>query len=93
MVLVRDGTDEQLTKHADWARDVFVQEKGNAAEQSVRASRGTIHHNPLAIAALGLVHLWNRHRTVGDRNVLVEMAGLDDPTGGAWHWPGLKCYR
>lgn len=80
MLLTRDGTDAQLLRHEAWARAAFAQVQASSAGRSSRGSREAIRFNPLAIGTLGLVHLWRRHRHEGDRNALLALAGLDDPS-------------
>ncbi|MBB5368300.1 MULTISPECIES: hypothetical protein [unclassified Janthinobacterium] len=79
MILTRDGSDVMLSKHEEWARDVFARMFSRADGISVSRTRHGMRFNPVAIAALGLIHLWRRHGRQEDRNLLLELAGRDDP--------------
>lgn len=80
MILARDGADALLDQHEDWARDVFAQAFAGTDDITVSPMSDGISFNPVAIAALGFIHLWRRRGHQADRDALLELAGRDAPT-------------
>lgn len=93
MIAVRDGTDLFLDEHEGWVRRVF--EKAFAAkEPNVGSSmREGIRFNSVAIAALGLIHLWQRRGKEADRDALLDIAGRDTAEAAQGFGSGLKIIR
>jgi hypothetical protein len=79
MILTRDGSDALLDEYEGWARDVFVRAFASKDDITVSRLRKGIRFNPVAIAALGVIHLWRRRSRQDDRDTLLELAGRDDP--------------
>lgn len=93
MILARDGFDALLDQHEGWARDVFAQAIASADDITVSRMRDGIRYNPVATAALGLIHLWRRHGRQDDRDALLELAGRDDPHAAQGFGAGLAVIR
>lgn len=79
MILTRDGSDALIEQYEGWARDVFLLAFASADDITVSRMRDGIRFNPVATAALGLIHLWRRFGRQDDRDALLELAGRDDP--------------
>ncbi len=93
MILARDGSDALLDQHEDWARDVFAQAIASTDDITVSRMRDGIRYNPVATAALGLIHLWRRRSRQNDRDALLELAGRDDPHAAQGFGAGLAVIR
>ncbi len=93
MLVARDGTDALLHEHEDWVRQVFAQACASTETSRISYSRDGIQFNEVAIAALGIVHLWRRHLRDGDRRTLFELASRDDPCAAQGFGAGLSVLR
>lgn len=93
MILVRDGSNSLLDQHESWARDVFSQAFASRDDITVSRMRDGIRFNPVAIAALGLIHLWRRRGRRNDCNALLELAGRGDPHAAQGFGAGLAVIR
>ena len=93
MILARDGSDALLDQHEGWAREVFAQAFASTDDITVSRMRSGIRFNPVAIAALGLVHLWRRRGRQADRDALLELASRDDPHAAQGVGAGLAVIR
>lgn len=93
MILARDGTDALLDQHEGWARDVFLQAFASTEDIMGSRMRDGIRFNPVAIAALGLIHLWRRHCHKADRDALLELAGRNAPHAVQGFGAGLTVIR
>ena len=93
MILARDGADALLDQHEGWMRDVFARAFASADDITVSRMRDSIRFNPVAIAALGLIHLRRRRRRQADRDALLELAGRDDPHAAQGFGAGLAVIR
>ena len=89
MILARDGADALLDQHEDWARQVFAQAFASTEYISVSRTRDGIRFNPVAIAALGVIHLWRRRGRDADLDTLFELAVRDDPRAAQGFGAGL----
>ena len=93
MILTRDGSDTLLDRHEGWARDVFTQAFASTDDNSGSRMRKGIRFNPVAIASLGIIHLYRRRGREADRNVLLELAGRYDPYAAQGFGAGLASLR
>lgn len=93
MLLARDGADATLDQHEDWVRDVFAQAFASKEDITVTQMRDGIRFNPVATAALGLIHLWRRRGRQDDRDALLELAGRDDPHAAQGFGAGVAAIR
>ncbi len=75
MLAARDGSDTLLDEHENWVRDVFESVFASTDRDVGRSMRDGIRYNPVAIATLGLIHLWRRRHSAADRDLLLEIAG------------------
>lgn len=88
LLLARDGTDEQLNQYEDWARNAFDHALATAVDDGASAFSGGIMFNPVAIATLGLIHLWRRGRS-DEREALLQLAGREDVSAAHGFGTGL----
>ncbi|MBT2305119.1 hypothetical protein J7E70_32445 [Variovorax paradoxus] len=93
MILIRDGADVLLDQHESWAREVFAQALASRDGLTVSRMRDGIRFNPVATAALGLIHLWRRRGRRADRDALLELACRDDPHAAQGFGAGLLVIR
>lgn len=93
MVLARDSADALLDQHEGWAREVFAQAFASTEDIMASRMRDGIRFNPVAIAALGLIHLWRRRGHKADRDALLELAGRNDPHAAQGFGADLKVIR
>lgn len=93
MILARDGADALLDQHEGWARDVFAQAFASTYDITVSPMSDGIRFNPVAIAALGFIHLWRRRGHQADRDALLELAGRDAPHAAQGFGAGLAVIR
>ncbi|MBF0628340.1 MAG: hypothetical protein HQL91_08965 [Magnetococcales bacterium] len=93
MILARDGADALLDQHEEWARDVFAQAFASKDDVTGSWMRDSIHFNPVAIATLGLIHLWRRRSRQEDRDALLQLSGRDDPLAAQGFGAGLEVIR
>jgi len=78
MIVARDGSDPLLDQHEAWARGVFAKVFAETKPDPGRGMRSGIRYNPVAIATLGVIHLWRRRLLEADRDKLLELASRDD---------------
>ena len=93
MILVRDGSDALFDQHETWARAVFAKAFADKHDAVGAYLREGIRFNPVAIATLGLIHLWRRRRRDADRDALFELAGRDMPDAARGFGAGLTVIR
>ena len=93
MILARDGSDALLDQHETWARAVFAQAFADKHDAIGAYLREGIRFNPVAIATLGLIHLWRRRHREADRDALFELAGRDMPEAAQGFGAGLTVIR
>ena len=93
MILARDGADALLDQHEGWARQVFAQAFASTEHIPVSRTRDGIRFNPVAIAALGVIHLWRRRGRDADRDTLFELVVRDDPYAAQGFGAGLTILR
>jgi hypothetical protein len=74
MIVVRDGSEQSLDQHEAWVRGVFANTFAVTEPDRTRSMRNGIRYNPVAIAALGVIHLWQRRQQEADRDKLLELA-------------------
>ena len=77
LLLARDGSNEQLDQDEDWARSAFERAFATGDDGGTSTFRDGIMFNPVAIATLGLIHLWRRGRS-DEREALLQLAGRED---------------
>lgn len=93
MILTRDGSDALLDLNEKWARDVFTQAFSSTDGITGSHMRSGIRFNPVAIATLGLIHLWRRRGQQNDRDLLIELASRDTPHAAQGFGAGLAIIR
>lgn len=93
MIAVRDSSDEFLDKSEDWIRGIFSEAFATEDRTGVASMRDGIRYNPVAIATLGLIHLWRRKRQASDRDALLALAGKDTPEAAQGFGAGLAVIR
>lgn len=76
LLVARDGDDALLDAHEAWVREVVAIGLSEEAERF--GADKQIRFNRPAMAALALVHLWIRKRSIADRNLLVSLAARHD---------------
>ncbi len=75
-IIVRDGDDELLSHHQEWARGILLKcLDGNEDRRS--RHREQLRFNPAAMAFVGVAHLLRRQAAVRDRQALLEAASRD----------------
>ena len=77
MMVARDSSDQSLDEHEAWARDVFKNVFAATECDVGRGMRDGICFNPVAIATLGVIHLWRRRQLDADRDLLLDLAGRE----------------
>jgi hypothetical protein len=75
MMVARDGSDLLLEEHEVWIRSVFSDVFAGTEPDEARGMREGIRYNPVAIATLGMIHLWRRRKLEADRDLLLVLAG------------------
>ena len=76
---MRDGDDATLRENEAWARAVFTEAIADQRSAFQRQANAEVTHNILAIAVIGLIHLFRRLPGPSDRNTLLELAGCAEP--------------
>ncbi|MGO7546728.1 hypothetical protein AB9E34_13220 [Rhizobium leguminosarum] len=79
MIVARDGSDRLLDVHEEWVRKVLNDTFADGRRDVGASHRDGIRYNPIAIAVVGLIHLWRRRGTDTDRDSLLHLAGRDTP--------------
>ncbi|ACS58884.1 conserved hypothetical protein (plasmid) [Rhizobium leguminosarum bv. trifolii WSM1325] len=79
MIVARDGSDRLLDAHEEWVRKVLNDTFADGRRDVGASQRDGIRYNPIAIAVVGLIHLWRRRGTDTDRDSLLHLAGRDTP--------------
>jgi hypothetical protein len=93
MIVARDGTDELLDEHEEWLRRVFAKTFHETDHDSTRALRDGVRFNPVAIATLGIIYLWQRRRHQADRDTLLDLAGHGAAEAAHGFGAGLQVIR
>lgn len=93
MLVARDGADALLDEHEAWVRGVFASVFASTDRDVARGMRDGIRFNPVAIATLGLIHLWRRRRSAADRDLLLELAGREAAEAAQGFGAGLEILR
>lgn len=93
MIVARDGSDQILDQHETWARGVFTNAFATTKRDIGREMRDGIRFNPVAIATLGIIHLWRRRRLEADRDALLELAGRDTAEAAQGFGAGIDTIR
>ncbi len=93
MVLSRDGSDRLLDQHEEWARNVFAPTFATTNHIAGSGGPDGIRFNPVAIATLGLIHLWQRRGREGDCIALLELAGREDSLAAHGFGGGITVLR
>jgi hypothetical protein len=93
VILARDGADALLDEHEVWARGIFAQAFASTDDMAASTLIDSIRFNPVAMATLGLIHLWRRRRREADRDALLGLAGRDDPYAAQGFGAGLAVIR
>ncbi|MEH3117159.1 MAG: hypothetical protein PGN25_06010 [Methylorubrum populi] len=89
LIVARDASDALLDDHEVWVRDVFADAFSSKPNVATSNFRDGIRFNPVAIATLGIIHLWHRGR--GDpRSALLAVAGRDDVSAAHGIGAGLS---
>ena len=92
LLLVRDGTNEQLDQNEDWARSAFERVFATGDSDGASTFRDGIMFNPVAIATLGIIHLWRRERS-DESEALLQLAGREDASAVHGFRAGLALIR
>ena len=92
LLLARDGTNEQLDQNEDWARSVFERAFTTGGDNGASTFRGGIMFNPVAIATLGIIHLWRRGRS-DECEALLQLTGREDASAAHGFGAGLALIR
>lgn len=93
MIIARDGSDQLLDQHDAWVRGVFADAFATTERDIARNMRGGIRFNPVAIATLGVIHLWRRRRLEADCDTLLELAGRDTAEAAQGFGAGVEIIR
>ena len=93
LLLARDGTDEQLDQHEEWTRSVHKRAFAIMDNDGTTTFRSGIMFNPVAIATLSLIHLWDRGRSDDEREALLQLAGREDASAAHGFGAGLTLIR
>jgi len=93
MIVARDGADSLFDEHEGWIRDVFASVFDGTDRDMARGMRDGIRFNPVAIATLGLIHVWRRRHSVTDRDRLLELAGRESAEAAQGFGAGLEILR
>lgn len=93
MIAARDSSDEFLGENEDWIREIFSDAFAIEDRTGVASIRQGIRYNPVAIATLGLIHLWRRKGQASDRDALLVLAGRDTPEAAQGFGAGLAVIR
>src|SRR5690606_38684324 len=80
MIAARDGGDELISKHEGWIRDSFSAALSPREGSSYRYQSG-LRFNPVAIATLGLIHLYRRSQNDTNLSTLLELAASKSVSG------------
>ena len=88
LLLSRDGTNEQLDQDEDWARNAFERAFATGDNDGASIFRDGIMFNPVAIATLGLIHLWRRGRS-DEREALLQLTDREDASAAHGFGAGL----
>lgn len=92
LIVARDATDTLLDEHEAWLRAVFAEAFAGESDAAASTFRDGIRFNAVAIAILGLIHLWHRGRDDA-RSALIESAGRDDASAAHGIGAGLSLLR
>lgn len=79
MIIARDGSDPLLDANEKWVRTVFKKTFADKKRDFGATFRDGIRYNSVAIATVGLIHLWGRRGKSTDRDVLLDLAARDTP--------------
>jgi hypothetical protein len=93
MIAARDSSDEFLYQNEGWIRGIFSDAFATEDPTGVASIREGIRYNPVAIATLGLIHLWRRKGQASDRDALLVLAGRDAPEAAQGFGAGLAVIR
>jgi hypothetical protein len=93
MIVARDGSDQLLDQHDAWVRGVFADAFAKTERGIASNMRDGIRFNPVAIATLGVIHLWRRRHLETDRDTLLELAGRDTAEAAQGFGAGVKVIR
>jgi len=93
MIVVRDGSDHSLDQHDAWARGVFANAFAATEPDPGRGMREGIRYNPVAIATLGVIHLWRRRGLQADQDTILELAGRDTADAAQGFGAGVDIIR
>lgn len=78
MVAMRDGSPELREREAAWARDLFSQAM-HGKEDVAHRMRAGLRFNPVAIAFVGLIHLFRDRSGPADVRAMLEVVGRGNP--------------
>ena len=75
MIAARDGDDRLLAIEENWVRQALADAVTKGDDDPIASGRDGIRFNPVAIAAVGVAHLWSRLKKDQDRDWLLALAG------------------
>lgn len=75
MIAARDGDDALLASEEEWIRQALGDAVAKGDDDPVSSGRDGIRFNPVAIATVGVAHLWTRLKKDQDRDWLLALAG------------------
>lgn len=93
MIVVRDGSDQSLDQHEGWARGVLANTFAATEPDPSSGMRDGIRFRPVAIATLGVIHLWRRRRLQADCDAIIELAGRETPDAAQGFGAGVDIIR
>lgn len=93
MMVARDGDEQIFSENEEWVRGILGKTLKETPSDYVREMRDGIRYNPIAIATLGLIHLWNRRKKEADLHVLLELAASDSAEAAHGMGAGLQTLR
>ena len=93
MMVARDGSDPLLEEHEVWVRGVFAAVFARTGRDVAKGMRDGIRFNPVAIATLGVIHLWRRRRLDADRDLLLVLAGRESAEAAQGFGAGREILR
>jgi len=76
MIAMRDGDADLRVHHETWARAVFA-EALRTKKDSVHRFRSGLQFNPIAIAFVGMTHLFRHSAATEDLRALLELTAVD----------------
>jgi len=92
LLVVRDGDNNLLARYEDWVRDVFHKQLGTNGGRSI-AEGSLFRYNPVAIATLGQIYLYQRLCHKKDRNFLLDVAGCGASSAASGFGKGIEVIR